>query len=163
MQIGQKLQEARHARGLTQEAAAELVGVSRQTISNWERGKSLPDVLSVIRMSEAYDCSLDTLLKGDPQMQDKIKRDTDVAGRLKAMTYTAYAAIAAGACVALFGPDADSLASPALQFTIAAAPWVFMALGIALYAAAWGATHMDETPDGLAPDNSASNDKGSTR
>ncbi len=142
MQIGQKLQEARHARGLTQEAAAELVGVSRQTISNWERGKSLPDVL----------CSLDTLLKGDPQMQDKIKHDTDVTSRLKAMTYAAYAAIAAGACVALFGPDADSLASPALQFTIAAAPWVFMALGIGLYAAARGATHEDETPDGSASD-----------
>ncbi len=138
MQIGQKLQEARHARGLTQEAAAELVGVSRQTISNWERGKSLPDVL--------------TLLKGDPQMQDKIKHDTDVTSRLKAMTYAAYAAIAAGACVALFGPDADSLASPALQFTIAAAPWVFMALGIGLYAAARGATHEDETPDGSASD-----------
>ena len=64
----------------------------------------------------------------------------------------AYAAIAAGACVALFGPDADSLASPALQFTIAAAPWVFMALGIGLYAAARGATHEDETPDGSASD-----------
>ena len=48
MQIGQKLQEARHARGLTQEAAAGLVGVSRQTISNWERGKSLPDVLGCL-------------------------------------------------------------------------------------------------------------------
>ena len=48
MQIGQKLQEARHARGITQEAAAGLVGVSRQTISNWERGKSLPDVLGCL-------------------------------------------------------------------------------------------------------------------
>lgn len=65
--------------------------------------------------------------------------------------------------MALFGPDADSLASPALQFTIAAAPWVFMALGIALYAAAWGAAHKDETHDGSVPDNSTSNDKGSTR
>lgn len=121
-QIGQKLQEARKARGLTQETAAELVGVSRQTISNWKRGRSLPDVLSVIRMSETYDGSLDALLKGDQQMEDKIRHDTDVAGRLRKITYAAYAAIAAGGCMALFGPDADSLASPVLQFTIAALP-----------------------------------------
>ena len=138
MQIGQKLQEARKASGLTQEAAAGLVGVSRQTISNWERGKSLPDVLSVIRMSEAYDCSLDTLLKGDAQMEDKIKRDTDVTGRLKAMTYASYAAIAVGAVVSLYGPDASTLQSPVAQFVVAAMPWVLLGLGLACFAAAAG-------------------------
>ena len=133
MQIGQKLQDARKARGLTQEAAAELVGVSRQTISNWERGKTLPDVLSVIRMSEAYDCSLDTLLKGDAQMEEKIRRDTDVTRRLKIMTYVAYAAFGLSAVVAWLGPDANSLASPVAQFAAAAAPWVLVALGLSLW------------------------------
>ena len=50
---------------LTQEQVAELLGVSRQTISNWENEKSYPDIISVIKMSECYDVSLDYLLKGE--------------------------------------------------------------------------------------------------
>lgn len=158
MQIGQKLQEARKARGLTQEAAAELVGVSRQTISNWERGKSLPDVLSVIRMSEAYDCSLDTLLKGDAQMEDKIRRDTDVTSRLRNMTYASYAALAMGAVVALFGPDAGTMQSPVAQFVVAALPWVLLALGLACFAAAYGAKQESSAAsDKDAPQDTTSN------
>ncbi len=151
MQIGQKLQDARKARGLTQEAAAELVGVSRQTISNWERGKTLPDVLSVIRMSEAYDCSLDTLLKGDAQMEEKIRRDTDVTRRLKIMTYVAYAAFGLSAVVAWLGPDANSLASPVAQFMVAAAPWVLAALGISCWAVAHGTKEDDASNDDGTP------------
>ena len=40
MEIGKKLKEARLQSGLTQEKAAEKIGVSRQTISNWENEKS---------------------------------------------------------------------------------------------------------------------------
>lgn len=39
---------------LTQEQVAQLLGVSRQTISNWENEKSYPDIISVIKMSECY-------------------------------------------------------------------------------------------------------------
>ena len=49
--------------GLTQEQAAAQLGVSRQTVSNWETEKSYPDIQSVIRMSELYGVSLDLLLK----------------------------------------------------------------------------------------------------
>ena len=41
MDIGAMLKKARNEKGLTQEAAAEALGVSRQTISNWENGGSL--------------------------------------------------------------------------------------------------------------------------
>ena len=40
MDIGQKLKHARTSAGLTQEGVAEALGVSRQTISNWENGVS---------------------------------------------------------------------------------------------------------------------------
>ena len=63
MDIGKKLRDARNASKLTQESAAELLGVSRQTISNWETGKTYPDIVSVIRMSGLYSVSLDCLLK----------------------------------------------------------------------------------------------------
>lgn len=63
MDIGKKLRDARNAAKLTQESAAESLGVSRQTVSNWETGKTYPDIVSVIRMSGLYSVSLDCLLK----------------------------------------------------------------------------------------------------
>lgn len=48
MEIGEKLREARMNSGRTQENVAELIHVSRQTISNWENEKSYPDIASVM-------------------------------------------------------------------------------------------------------------------
>lgn len=64
MEIGSKLKDARIKIEMTQEQVAEALGVSRQTISNWETGKSYPDIVSVIKMSDLYEVSLDYLLKG---------------------------------------------------------------------------------------------------
>ena len=63
MDIGLKIKEARSVAQLTQEQAAEALGVSRQTISNWENNKTYPDIISVIKMSDLYEVSLDRLLK----------------------------------------------------------------------------------------------------
>ena len=63
MDIGSKIKNARIAADLTQEQAAEALGVSRQTISNWENEKTYPDIISVIKMSDLYNISLDRLLK----------------------------------------------------------------------------------------------------
>ena len=62
--IADKIKNARTIKKLIQEQVAEDINVSRQTISNWENGKLLPDIVSIIRMSELYDLSLDELLKG---------------------------------------------------------------------------------------------------
>ena len=77
--IADKIKNARTIKKLTQEQVAEDLNVSRQTISNWENGKSLPDIVSIIRMSELYDLSLDELLKGDATLLNKIERDMKVA------------------------------------------------------------------------------------
>lgn len=69
MEIGSKLKNARNNSGLTQEQAAEVLGVSRQTISNWEGNKSYPDIISVIKMSDIYSVSLDHLLKEEKSMK----------------------------------------------------------------------------------------------
>lgn len=68
MEIGSKLKNARNEKGITQEQAAELLDVSRQTISNWENSKSYPDIISVIKMSDIYSISLDHLLKEEKSM-----------------------------------------------------------------------------------------------
>lgn len=63
MDIGTKIKEARMAAQLTQEQVAEALGISRQTMSNWENNKTYPDIVSVIKMSDLYAVSLDHLLK----------------------------------------------------------------------------------------------------
>lgn len=63
MDIGNKLQRARTKANLTQEQVAEALGVSRQTISNWENEKTYPDIRSVVTLSDLYNVSLDYLLK----------------------------------------------------------------------------------------------------
>ena len=72
MDIGTKLQKARLQARLTQEQVAESLGVSRQTISNWENEKTYPDIISVIKMSDLYAVSLDHLLKEEQPMSNYI-------------------------------------------------------------------------------------------
>lgn len=83
MEIGKKLKEARMAAGLTQEQVAEEIFVSRQTISNWENEKSYPDIMSVIRLSDLYQVSLDQLLKGDKQMLEHLEESTNIVSSNK--------------------------------------------------------------------------------
>lgn len=72
MDIGKKLRDARNAAGLTQESAAESLGVSRQSVSNWETGKTYPDIVSVIKMSGLYSVSLDCLLKEEKPVSNDL-------------------------------------------------------------------------------------------
>lgn len=92
MDIGTKIKEARSDAGLTQEQAAEALCISRQTISNWENGRTYPDIVSVIKMSDLYSVSLDRLLKEKPAEKageedrsmsdyiDYLGKSTDAAG-----------------------------------------------------------------------------------
>ncbi|WP_243166021.1 helix-turn-helix domain-containing protein [Anaerofilum hominis] len=68
MDIGPKIKNARLDANLTQEQVAEALGVSRQTISNWENEKTYPDIISVVKMSDLYHISLDHLLKEEKIM-----------------------------------------------------------------------------------------------
>ncbi len=80
MNIGDKMKNARLAAELTQEAVAAALGVSRQTVSNWENGKTYPDIVSVVKMSDLYGVSLDYLLKGSdgtPTYLDYLAESTD--------------------------------------------------------------------------------------
>lgn len=62
MTIGEQIQNLRIQKGLTQERLAEMLEVSRQSVSKWELGQAIPDVDKIIRMSELFSVSTDTLL-----------------------------------------------------------------------------------------------------
>lgn len=56
------LKEARLKKGLSQNAVAEKLNISRQAISRWETGKGMPDINTLPMLSELYDISIDELL-----------------------------------------------------------------------------------------------------
>lgn len=65
MELERRLAELRKEKNVSQEELAEKLYVSRQTISNWERGKTYPDINSLLLMANYFDVSLDYLIKGD--------------------------------------------------------------------------------------------------
>ncbi|MGL4731393.1 MAG: helix-turn-helix domain-containing protein [Clostridium sp.] len=83
MEVGSKLKKARIDSKLTQEKVAEEIQVSRQTISNWENEKSYPDIMSVIKLSDLYNISLDELLKGDFNMIKHLEESTNIVSSNK--------------------------------------------------------------------------------
>lgn len=56
------LKSARVNKNLTQAAAAKLIGVTVDTLSNYERGKSYPDVPIIKKMEEVYEVSYSDLI-----------------------------------------------------------------------------------------------------
>lgn len=73
MNIHQKLKQARMHAELTQEEVTTQLGISRQTLSNWENGRSSPDINNVLKLSDLYGISLDQLLRDDiPVKQEHI-------------------------------------------------------------------------------------------
>ena len=118
MEIGSKIRQSRNEAEITQEQAAEALDVSRQTISNWENGKSYPDIVSVLKMSNLYDVSLDYLLKGEETMNsymDYLDESTNVvkSNQRKGKIYTvlAYIIVWAIAMIAfwVFTADEDAI------------------------------------------------------
>lgn len=65
MQIADRLVALRKKNGISQEALADQLGVSRQAVSKWETGQTLPDTEKLIRLADLYQVSLDELLKKD--------------------------------------------------------------------------------------------------
>ena len=60
--LAKNLSTLRRASGLSQEKAAEAVGVTRQALAKWESGETTPDVLHCDKLAELYGVSLDDLL-----------------------------------------------------------------------------------------------------
>ena len=65
MTLGNSLYNARKKSGLSQENVAEKLGVSRQTISKWETGETLPDIRQSKGLATLYHMTLDELIQYD--------------------------------------------------------------------------------------------------
>ncbi len=67
MNISERIQSLRKSKGISQEELANEVGVSRQAVSKWESGQSVPDLEKVIILSEVFNVTTDYILKGIEQ------------------------------------------------------------------------------------------------
>lgn len=71
MTLGEQIQMIRIQKGFTQEALAEKLNVSRQSISKWELGQAIPDVDKIIRISKLFNVSTDTILMQTTAVEQK--------------------------------------------------------------------------------------------
>ena len=93
MEISKCIKEARQKNNISQESLAEQLGVSRQTISSWENGKSYPDIVSIIKMSDIFNISLDKMLKEDKKLVNNMQEKMDTVKSNKSIVFTILFAI----------------------------------------------------------------------
>lgn len=62
MNLSQKIYQCRRQAGLSQEALAERLGVSRQAVSKWETGESVPEPAKLLALAKAFGVTTDYLL-----------------------------------------------------------------------------------------------------
>ena len=63
--LGEKIQQLRKEKGLSQEQLAAQLTISRQAISKWELGESMPDTDNIIQLSKLFSVSTDYLLNDE--------------------------------------------------------------------------------------------------
>ena len=65
MRFEEKIVELRKAKGLSQEELAEQLGVSRQAVSRWELGNTLPDIPNLVQLCGIFEVSADYLVRDE--------------------------------------------------------------------------------------------------
>lgn len=89
MNLADKIIQLRKKKGWSQEELAEMINVTRQSVSKWESRASMPDLDKIVRLSEIFGVTVDYLLKdeshadvvpntGAAQRQEKAKKGRKV-------------------------------------------------------------------------------------
>ena len=74
MNLADRIQHLRKARGISQEELADQIGVSRQAVSKWESEQSTPDIEKIILLSDYFGTTTDFLLKGIEPVREADRR-----------------------------------------------------------------------------------------
>jgi transcriptional regulator with XRE-family HTH domain len=89
MQLGKTIVNIRKENNLTQEDFAKRFNVTRQTVSNWENEKSYPDLITLIKISDEFGYSLDSMLKENTDMVEEMNNNLKI-GKLIGKMYILY-------------------------------------------------------------------------
>ena len=71
--VGKNIKKAREKKELSQEQLAERLSVTRQAVSNWERGKTEPDIEMLQRLSEVLEVSVEELIYGETAQKGMLR------------------------------------------------------------------------------------------
>lgn len=82
MRFEEKIVELRKQKGLSQEELAEQLGVSRQAVSRWELGQTLPDIPNLLQLCEMFSVSADYLVRDEEQTAEKSGQNAKTIARL---------------------------------------------------------------------------------
>ncbi|MBE7123938.1 helix-turn-helix domain-containing protein [Bacillus cereus] len=73
MLLNERLKQLRVQYNYTQENVAQKIGVSKQSVSKWESGKTYPDIDNLIILSDIYNVTIDELIREDSVLKKRIK------------------------------------------------------------------------------------------
>ncbi|MDE5620796.1 MAG: helix-turn-helix domain-containing protein [Ruminococcus sp.] len=93
MNIGKSIRRIRTESNMSQEEFAKIFFVTRQTVSNWECEKSYPDLNTIVKISDRFGISLDTLLKEDKEMVNDISEKTTLGLKWNKIRQTVFIVI----------------------------------------------------------------------
>ena len=96
MNLGNNISDLRKKLRLSQEKLGEQVGVTRQTVSNWELNQTLPDTNQLIALSKALKVSIDVLVENDIQnlLEEKVNNvETEMVKNNKLLKIVIYVLI----------------------------------------------------------------------
>lgn len=96
MDLGKRIFELRKEKNLSQGELADMLDVSRQSISKWETNASIPELDKLLKMSEIFGISLDCLIKGNTETEQqvtKVQTQTEIIYREKSQTQKIVGAI----------------------------------------------------------------------
>ena len=82
LQIGANIAAYRKRSGLTQAELAEKLNYSDEAVSKWERGESLPDVLTLMQLSEQFDISVNVLTEDPNALPEETTRFQHAMGQV---------------------------------------------------------------------------------
>lgn len=124
MKFGEKVKQLREEKGMTQQTLAERLYVTRQAVSKWERGTRYPDLLTVKKIAQVLEISVDELLSGE-ELKENVEKspvlsmpvENTIQTVLYAVALTGYMLILVFGIYSLF-PDENLAKLPAGQITL---------------------------------------------
>ncbi len=126
MNISERILTLRKQKGISQEELANIIGVSRQSVSKWESEQSTPDIEKIILLSEFFGVTTDYILKGIEPTAEGNKSKTDL--RIFALIATALNFIGL-ICAAVIWTERRTPAATAVGLIIMAIGCVIFAIG----------------------------------
>lgn len=103
MQLADKLQQLRKQKNISQEELAQILEVSRQSVSKWESGQSVPEIDKIVRLSDIFEVTTDYLLKDTNDEQTAVKEDKSITEKAQMLTPNQKLFMRVGTIVTVFG------------------------------------------------------------